>query len=436
MRSLFFGFVAILLAGRPAFAGNTSLSVLFVVDNSGSMKHAREGLAKNAKAFVDLLRHHGVRSLRMGVTSTDVFTHAGALAATSAGLKIIDETVADPAAELAKLANAVEDTSTSFWEQGLEASYLALNGEAAALLRDGEPLAVVYISDEDDYSCEKECFGSEPENNPNWKAYPLDRYRLFFSTLGAKRRIEARLFPIVGVLEGSCTVASYGIRYVKMASVFGGSSGSVCPADFDHSFLKAAEKMADSSPGPDVPIVNPYPVVPDATERVPYTYDVLNLMVGGTGPFSFEKVSGPGWVALSPSGMITGTPSRPDIGLNQVEIRVCSGASGLCTVFEIGIAVKTPNQPPLWKVNPVPLTSAKVGSAYAADLSAFVVDKDGDPIVCSAIALPAWLLMGQNCTLYGTPGPADVGAFSAVVRATDSVGVGSDVTVTGSVLAH
>ncbi len=37
---------------------------------------------------------------------------------------------------------------------------------------------------------------------------------------------------------------------------------------------------------------------------------------------SFLKVDGPAWLQISPTGVLTGTPTRQDVGLNEFKVRV------------------------------------------------------------------------------------------------------------------
>src|SRR5690349_15055654 len=53
------------------------LDILFVVDNSGSMKEEQEGVARELTAFVDSLRVSGgvAQDIRVGLITTTVYQH-------------------------------------------------------------------------------------------------------------------------------------------------------------------------------------------------------------------------------------------------------------------------------------------------------------------------------------------------------------------------
>jgi len=435
MRTLFSVIMtAFLFLGARSEAGPPkSWSVLWVIDNSGSMQSQRATLAKKGGEFIRRLQSQGVRDFRMAITTTDFVTLEGALIHTADGKSLVDSSSADPAADFAALVNAVADSPTSFWEQGLESAYKAIELHGNVFLKDGAPLAVIYVSDEDDYSCEKDCFGVEPEHNPNWKPYPLERYLLAFSELRAKRNIQATVFPIVGVLEGVCAVASYGVRYAKVRSQVGGLTASICPVEFEKSLVTVAEYMT-STDAPTAPtvLVNPI-VLPDAQERVPYTAD-LSPFVKGSGTLTFSVLAGPSWLKIASDGTVSGIAERANLGLNSFQAKACN-QDGLCANFEMKITVVFQNRPPFWAKDPLPLGHIKANQALTWSLGQFVSDPDGDAISCSATSLPAWLTF-RACNLAGTPGAADIGQFKVRIRATDSNGNAADVTAYGTVTAR
>ncbi len=415
MRTLFL-FLSLCFAVNARASAPTSWSVLWVLDNSGSMRALGDKLIKSLPVLVQRLKAKGVVDFRMAVTTTDVISHEGKLIADPNGLKVVRASDSDQA--LAEIVKAVADSPTSFWEQGLEAAYLAIQNEGGAFLKDGEPLAVVIVSDEDDYSCEKDCFGVEPEHNKNWTPYPLDRYKELFKGLKDKRGIDTLLFPIVGILEGSCDFNSYGVRYLKVLSQVGGLSGSVCGADFVNSLFAVADRIGKFSPPPTVPIVLVNPVqLPEARENQAYTAD-LSPFVQGSGLLTFSKMSGPSWISSGADGTVRGVPGRTDLGINQFVAKVCN-ENGHCTLFNVNLSVTSQNHLPVWQANPIPLSSARLNQTFQVDLSPFLSDSDGDPLQCRAISLPSWLVLSPSCVLSGTPRAADVGKFSMAIQASD-----------------
>jgi hypothetical protein len=418
MRNIFFLFLVLMaLVTRPTMAGPSKpWSFLIVLDNSGSMRAQRAQLSAKAPELIQRLKDQGITDFRIAVTTTDFFTNAGQLISNSKGIKVVEAHMADAGAELAGIVNAVADSPTSFWEQGLESARTALEKESGAFLRDGDQLAVMFISDEDDYSCEKDCFGPEPEHNPNWTPYPLDRYTLFFWELKRKRNIDTQLFPIVGILEGSCAVSSYGVKYVRALSQLGGMSRSICPLEFEASLFTIIDKIG-STDAPDTPKVLVDPILlPPAHPNNAYTAE-LSGFVQASGILTFSLISAPSWMRVSSEGTVSGVPTESSVGTNQFRGKVCN-QNGACAEFGVHVIVDKTNHPPVWAVNPLLLPSLRVGQAGTWDLNVYAADPDGDPLVCRASSLPTWLRL-QGCTLTGVPRRADVGTYRVELMVTD-----------------
>ncbi len=409
MRFILF-FFSLLFAFTSQALKAESWSILWVVDNSGSMQANRGQLARHAPEFISRLLKGGVTDFRMAMTTTDVINGGGDLITDANGVMVIDQKTSDPGAALASLANAVVDTPGSFWEQGLEASYQAITQHGGAFLKDGDRLAVIYVSDEDDYSCEADCFGVQPENNPDWKPFPLDRYKQFFSQLKADRNIDTLLFPIVGILEGSCDLASYGVRYLKVLTQVGGLAGSVCGVDFPQSLFAVADRINQFNPLPVHPKVLKNPVIePTAYENQPYRAE-LSPFVQGSGLLTFTKLRGPGWLSIGGDGSLRGTPSLANLGANQFTVAV-RNQEGAGAIFTVRIAVEK-KSPAIWINNPVNLSPAIVRQPYFFDLRPVVANPDGGPLVFRALNLPAWLTANSQGLLFGTPTHADLGSFT------------------------
>ncbi|NDC24339.1 MAG: hypothetical protein EB078_05455, partial [Proteobacteria bacterium] len=152
-----------------------------------------------------------------------------------------------PVADMAEIINSIQDSNTSFWEQGLENSYQAVFKNKSKFMRSGVPLIVVYLTDEDDYSCQGHCWGVEPENNPDWISFDASRYIDFFKTVKASEKSDVIVFPIVGVNQTNCQVSSVGQRYMALSEAIGnqGKTGSVCDLDLPASYNNIAQIIAD-----------------------------------------------------------------------------------------------------------------------------------------------------------------------------------------------
>lgn len=221
---------------------------LWVLDNSGSMTARRQYVRDNMQNFINIMNSRKAVNFQMAVTTTDYFTTAGALIQNTSGLKVVKSaTSANPVADMASIINAVVDTGTSFWEQGLESAYQSVNLYRSQFSRSGIPLVLIFVTDENDYSCQDNCFGVEPENNPNWTAFPTSRYVNYFRSVKAAENATVEVFPVVGKSSAACSVASFGARYDEVVAGIGGvsTSGSICLEDLAASFNSIASTLAD-----------------------------------------------------------------------------------------------------------------------------------------------------------------------------------------------
>lgn len=221
---------------------------LWVLDNSGSMKPRRDYLRDRLNGFLSILNSRKVVDYQFAVATTDAFSHQGALVKTSSGLEVVkSKSSSNPSRDFAELVDSITDSNTSFWEQGLENSYLAILKNGSKFMRKGVPLVVVYLTDEDDFSCKDSCWGSEPENNTGWVSFGTERYIDLFKEIKKSEESEAVLFPIVGTSPERCSVPSMGLRYQSVADAIGlyGKVGSICDADLAESYNNIARIIAD-----------------------------------------------------------------------------------------------------------------------------------------------------------------------------------------------
>lgn len=230
-----------------------SLDFLWVFDNSGSMKPRRDFVKDNMQTFINILTSRKAIDFQMAVTNTDMFSYGGDLVKSQSGLEVVKSSSSlNPAADFASIVNNIEDTPTSFWEQGLESTYQALYKHGKKFTRDGVPLVIIILTDEEDYSCQDNCFGPEPENNSNWIPFPVTRYYEFFVNYKKAENSEVYVFPIVGIPEGKCEVASVGSRYIdvvesirEMDSDNPSLAGGICNEEIKDSYQNIAKIMSD-----------------------------------------------------------------------------------------------------------------------------------------------------------------------------------------------
>lgn len=225
---------------------------LWVFDNSGSMKERRDFVKDNLQGFLNILNSRKAIDYQMAITTTDNFTDHGNLIQSPGGLKIIKSSSANPVADFAAVINNVQDSLTSFWEQGLESSYQAVYNHGSEFSRNGVPLVIVYLTDSQDWSCKDDCYGVEPENNTNWKPWPIERYITYFKNVKLAENSDVFMFPITGLNTEDCAVEFAGDRYVTLVEAlkgnnlkYPGKAASICNSVLKESYEGIARAIAD-----------------------------------------------------------------------------------------------------------------------------------------------------------------------------------------------
>jgi hypothetical protein len=197
------------------------VDILWVVDNSASMVEEQNNLANNFQSFIGYI-DQSLIDYHIGVVAMDMFdpAHAGKLVGTT---RVITRTT--PNAGTVFAANIRVGTAGGGFEQGILAAHDALSeplvsGHNAGFLREGASLAVIFVSDEDDSS-----------------QGDIRYYQRFFTTLkqvGNERRVI--MAAIVGEGPSGCSggsgQAAYGERYHQFIEALGGTTASICAADF------------------------------------------------------------------------------------------------------------------------------------------------------------------------------------------------------------
>jgi len=197
------------------------VDILWVVDNSASMLQEQNNLANNFTSFIGYI-DSSLIDYHIGVIAMDMAdpVHQGKLVGAT---KVITRQTPDAAGVFST--NVRVGTSGGGFEMGILASHDALSeplvsGANAGFLRPGASLAVIFVSDEDDHS-----YGG------------VTYYTRFFTTLkevGNERRVI--MAAIVGPEPDGCSgangAASFGERYHQLVQNLGGSSASICAADF------------------------------------------------------------------------------------------------------------------------------------------------------------------------------------------------------------
>jgi uncharacterized repeat protein (TIGR03803 family) len=154
-----------------------------------------------------------------------------------------------------------------------------------------------------------------------------------------------------------------------------------------------------------------------AVGALPYLANITNAAIAPPGDtLSFAKVSGPAWLVVAANGALSGTPANSDIGTNIfiVSLTDTNGVSASATMK----VVVTQDPPPSFVLNPFTQPFANVGQGYSGNIATNAYDLElpyGDVLTFAKISGPAWLNVGSDGTLSGTPQGPDDGTNTFVV---------------------
>ncbi len=199
---------------------SSKLDLLWVIDNSQSMKKHQKSLKRQLGDFIDLLHEKRV-DYRIGVTTTDVGLEG------EKGVFVGNPPVLYPGVRNVKrrfLESVLVGESGSEVERGLEAMHRALSRgrlvrENSGFFREDAFLAVVFMSNEDDQSA----------NTVEYYADFLNRAKGINQSNGSLNWMSY----YVGIVNSQgCNSkrdhTSPGDRYIKLAALSGGLSESIC----------------------------------------------------------------------------------------------------------------------------------------------------------------------------------------------------------------
>jgi hypothetical protein len=221
---------------------------LWVFDNSASMAPRRDFVKNNMQNFLNIMNMRKAVDYQMALTDTDNWSHSGELVKNPSGLEVVaSATSSNPVGDFASIVSNIKDSPTSFWEMGLESSYQAVYKHGSKFIRKGVPLVIVFLTDEEDWSCKDQCWGPEPENNTNWIAWEMSRYISYFQNLKKVDNADIAIFNIVGVPNSDCNIPSVGARYIELQTAIGGfgATGSICNSALAESYENIARTIAD-----------------------------------------------------------------------------------------------------------------------------------------------------------------------------------------------
>jgi hypothetical protein len=133
---------------------------------------------------------------------------------------------------------------------------------------------------------------------------------------------------------------------------------------------------------------------------------------------TFGLVSGPAWLTVSPSGLVSGVPERKDVGPLKVVFRVRDALSSSDVTAE-GV-VRLRNTPPVFKKE-WPTFQVKEREKLEGNLSLAenLFDAEGDSLSFLLQKLVPWLKLDEKGTFTATPSRAERGVQTIAVSVDD-----------------
>ncbi len=116
----------------------------------------------------------------------------------------------------------------------------------------------------------------------------------------------------------------------------------------------------------------------------------------------------------------SGNVVLPNSATNNARIKLkCSDNIFFAMSDRFNVQVGGPNQAPSFNNDPIVKADAASGSSYSASLIGDATDPDGNPLIFSLNAGPAWLDLAPGGALSGTPENSDIGLNSFSVSVSD-----------------
>jgi len=166
--------------------------------------------------------------------------------------------------------------------------------------------------------------------------------------------------------------------------------------------------------------------LPAGQEGVPYSRSLTDFARDPDGDvLTYTKISGPAWVTIGSSGTLSGTPSRVDVGMNFIEVRIMDPSHELADTT-VKIDIQKVNKPPRWRQNPIQMGEALEDTTFIFNLADFAVDDDGDTLTFRLVDFTgpgsAWMFVGEDGKTTGVPMKANLGNFTATFEVSDGQG--------------
>lgn len=228
------------------------LDILWVIDNSGSMETSQAALTENFKTFIQRIQALKY-DFHMAVTTTDAYrgnySLRDGLPTQQSGIYIMDQNT--PELENVFLLNATEGVHGSGDERAFSSFEKTLSCSETTcphnvgFRRDGAFLAIIILSDEDDFSSDAMFSIAGQYNSP--LLIPVSHYVSFLDNLVGKENYNVNAITIMDEpcrtqLNNSFTGRMVGARYMDLATQTKGVSTSLC-GDFGENLTLISDSI-------------------------------------------------------------------------------------------------------------------------------------------------------------------------------------------------
>lgn len=241
-----------ILAGSESFQQvqslqNNKVDVLWVIDNSGSMADDQANVANNFSSFIQSFSTKGF-DYQIAVTGTDAwrapflgnydfsrFRTGSVVGGVGSGFHVITPTTPNLATVFGQ--NVQLGTSGSGDERAFSSFRAAFdNPQNAGFIRPNSFLAVIILSDEDDFSAD---VVNRPDRDYNYPGlHTVQSYVDYLDTLTGSTDPNRRKYSVstISVLDAACqaqnTFSLVGTRYMQLATATKGQQMSLCSQNF------------------------------------------------------------------------------------------------------------------------------------------------------------------------------------------------------------
>ena len=137
---------------------------------------------------------------------------------------------------------------------------------------------------------------------------------------------------------------------------------------------------------------------------------------------SYELVSGPDWLSLSSTGLMSGTPTNDEVGERDVTVRVID-SGGLSDQGTFKLTIENVNDAPEFDTLSEQTTQQDASFRYQLSATDIDLDVSDESLSYELVSGPDWLSLSSTGLMSGTPTNDEVGARDVTVRVIDSVGL-------------